>query len=280
MDASSTRRGERTDPILLRILRSHEADVLNQLQLTREVAHAGESGRAREKVLRAFLLRLIPSNFGVGTGFVIDAQDRISKQVDVVVFRTDYAPVLDIGGVQHFLVESVVACIEVKANITSRSRLSDALENIASVKRLDRTNGGRNRVIIGHAQGETLDQDQFYEQVFGAVLTESSLSDEALGSELTDFMERKSKREWPNLYVDVRNLVICYERQDGTRGVDPYRANRLVLSRRGEMDGSSPLLELAFELVNWFRVIPKVDFSPVDYIPIDHVPSCRITLPQ
>jgi hypothetical protein len=28
--------------------------------------------------------------------------------------------------------------------------------------------------------------------------------------------------------------------------------------------GSS--LELAFELVNWFRMVPKIDFKPTDYL--------------
>jgi hypothetical protein len=67
----------------------------------------------------------------VSTGFVVDALGGKSKQIDVVVYRTDYAPVFEIGRVKHFLVESVVAVLEVKAAIDSQADLTRALENIA-----------------------------------------------------------------------------------------------------------------------------------------------------
>jgi hypothetical protein len=67
-------------------------DVAKQLELTRRIDHPGESGRAREQILTAFIRRLVPSTFGVSTGFVIDAVGGLSRQLDVVVYRTDYAP--------------------------------------------------------------------------------------------------------------------------------------------------------------------------------------------
>jgi hypothetical protein len=135
-------------PVPATILRALARDTLEQLRLATEIEHPGESGRAREQILTEFIRRLIPSSFGVSTGFVVDAVGGKSRQMDVVVYRTDYAPVLEIGGVKHFLVESVVAVLEVKAAINTEARLAQALDNIASVKALDRTNRGRNYRLV------------------------------------------------------------------------------------------------------------------------------------
>jgi hypothetical protein len=83
---------------------------------------------------------------------VVDGVGGKSRQVDIVVYRTGYAPVFQIGGVNHFLVESVAAVLEVKAGITSTAQLGSALENIRSVKALDRTNRHRNYRLIEDQQ--------------------------------------------------------------------------------------------------------------------------------
>jgi methionine synthase I (cobalamin-dependent) len=86
----------------------------------------------------------------------------------VVVYRTDYAPVFESGGVKHFLVESVVAVLEVKAAIKSKARLTEALDNVASsVKALDRTNRGRNRVIVERLAAGRTERENHLHQVFG-----------------------------------------------------------------------------------------------------------------
>ena len=99
-----------------------------RLELAQQIEHPGESGRAREQILTAFIEQLVPSSFGVSTGFVVDALGG-SRQLDVVVYQTDYAPVFEIGGVKHFLAESVVAVLEVKAVIDSKRDLTQALDN-------------------------------------------------------------------------------------------------------------------------------------------------------
>jgi hypothetical protein len=98
-----------------------------------------------------------------------------SKQVDVVVYRTDYHPILEIGRVKHFMVESVVAVLEVKAAIDSQADLRQALENIASVKRLDRSNRGHNYEVIDWRRGNFIDPKNQETQVFGGIVTETSL---------------------------------------------------------------------------------------------------------
>ncbi|MCE9781228.1 DUF6602 domain-containing protein, partial [Shewanella algae] len=63
----------------------------------------------------------------------------ISKQIDVVIYSDSYHSVLEIGEVKYFMVESVVAVIEVKASIKDKATLHQALQNIKSVRTATRT---------------------------------------------------------------------------------------------------------------------------------------------
>jgi hypothetical protein len=204
---------ERNDPgprVLPAILRALNEEVLTELRLAASIEHPGESGRAREQIITRFLRRLLPSGYAVSTGFVIDAVGGISRQVDLVIHRTGYHPVLEIGGVDHFLVESVVAIIENKAAIDSVANLQTALENIGSVKRLDRSNGGKNTVFHLSGKVEKLHQDAFEHQVFGGIVTEASLTIDNFRSSMLDYMLEHPRSQWPNHYVDVHRFAAGY----------------------------------------------------------------------
>jgi hypothetical protein len=236
-------------------------EVLNELDLTKTITHPGESGRAREQILAGFIRRLLPASFAVSTGFVLDTAGRISRQIDLVIYRRDYHPVIQIGGVNHFLIESVAAVIEMKADIQSVDRLMQALENIRSVKSLDRTNRGSN-YLLGHDLGTPVDPDNFQHQVFGAVVTEQSLTPETLRGTLLSFLEHHPRREWPNLYIDVNRFTANYQAPRGGFGAVTEDAIGLAIT---EARTWSPLLELAFELVNFLRITPVVDYWPTAY---------------
>jgi Domain of unknown function (DUF6602) len=270
-------------PVPAMILRALAQETLERLRLATEIEHPGESGRAREQILTAFMERLIPSSFGVSTGFVVDALGGKSRQVDVVVYRTDYAPVFEIGQVKHFLIESVVAVLEVKAAIDSEADLTQALDNIASVKGLDRTNRDRNYRLMEDqvvtdmrpdwSRQGIVDPDFFLHQVFGVIVTERSLTQDSFAARYLGWLGTHPRREWPNLYVDANGFLAGYLVPKGQPdeaaqlGLDVKAptAKKLVIYRpKGE--GASPLLQLAFELVNWFRVVPKIDFKAVDYL--------------
>ena len=208
-------------PVTLAIVQNLAEDVARQLDLSRRIDHHGESGRAREQILTAFIRRLVPSSFGVSTGFVLDAVGGLSRQVDIVIYRTDYAPIFDIGNVKHFFVESVVAVMEVKAAITSTARLDQALQNIRSVKQLDRSNQGRNYTLLDRHGGPRVNLESFDHQVFGAIITERSLSRDILRERLLDFLRSNPRRVWPNTYVDVHGPAVAYTGQGTPVSSDP-----------------------------------------------------------
>ena len=251
------------------ILDALNSEVLNELDLAKSISHPGESGRAREQIIAAFFRRLLPRLYSISTGFVIDATGGISRQIDMVIHRTDYHPVFEIGGIKHFLIESVVVVMENKASITSVETLHKALENIKSVKELDRTNRSKNYTLPSFQQGSPCNPDEFQHQVFGAIVTEQSLSRETLKQELLSFLRANpNRRYWPNAYADVRNLTAGY-----LKSVDPPEATVIPSEARylGLTDSSSenfvpPLIELGFEVMNFLRVAPRIDYKATDYL--------------
>src|SRR5437870_3744205 len=120
------------------MMRNLNREIIDDLKLARNVKHPGEGGRARENAIVEFLEKLVPKNFQVSTGFVIDALGNISPQIDIVISRRGYHPVFEVGGVKHFMIESVHAVVENKSRITDRATLTDALGKIKSVKKMDR----------------------------------------------------------------------------------------------------------------------------------------------
>jgi hypothetical protein len=71
----------------------------------------------------------------IGTGMIVDAKNGLSKQMDVVIYDPRF-PLMEVeSGVGKYLMEGVIATIEVKSQLT-KSELKSALANAASVHRL------------------------------------------------------------------------------------------------------------------------------------------------
>lgn len=258
-----------TDDLIKNILAALNREVLNELDLARAIHHPGESGRAREQIIAAFFRRLLPRVFSVSTGFVIDATGAISKQIDLIIYRNDYHPIFEIGGIKHFLVESVAVVMENKASIASIAAFRQAVENIKTVKTLDRTNRGKNYTLLGSRQGPKVNPNEFQHQIFGAILTEESLSRDTLRNEFLDFLRSNPNRNnWPNFYADVRHLSIYYLKSANPTiaTVIPSEAEYLALTDSNSEGFIPPLVQLAYEVLNFLRVAPLVDYSPTDYL--------------
>jgi hypothetical protein len=255
------------DDLVRQILEALNREVVNQLDLARAIAHPGESGHAREQIIAAFFRRLLPGSFGLSTGFVIDASGSISRQIDLVIYRTDYHPVFEIGGVKHFLAEGVEVVMEVKASIADRGTLHEALDNIKSVKRLDRTNRGKNYTLVGSQRGPAVDPNEFQHQIFGAIVTEASLGRETLEEELLAFLRSNPKTCWPNFYADIRHLSASYGKVGAAElTVVPDQAECLAMTDNASPNFVPPIVELAMEVANFLRVAPLIDYSAADYL--------------
>lgn len=124
------------------MLRSHmdaREDAL--LAISRIPANSGHSlhkGTPREAFIREFLESHLPANVAIGTGEIIDAGSRPGEQrnqFDIVIYKRSY-PKLDFGGgISGFLIESVIATVEVKSTLT-QSELEKAIKAARNAKAL------------------------------------------------------------------------------------------------------------------------------------------------
>jgi len=60
---------------------------------SRLVPHQGARAGEAEKLVKDFLRRHLPKRFDVGSGFIIDRQDTVSRQTDVVIYDAMNCPV-------------------------------------------------------------------------------------------------------------------------------------------------------------------------------------------
>jgi len=183
--------------------------------LAKEIDHAQLSGESREHALVALLRKYLPQRVGIDRGLVIDAHGSVSRQQDVVIFDRSVGTVFEVNNVKYFPCESVVAVGEVKAHIESRGTMQDAIEKIRSVKALDRSNRGTNRIITG--PGISLSPMPFEpaknhrDQIFGFMFTSSSLTRDTLVGLLQEFNRTHERSLWPNVFCDFKGILISFE---------------------------------------------------------------------
>ena len=101
--------------------------------------HPVAKGDVSEDAWRDLLSRILPSRYCVEAGFIIDAHNRVSKQIDCIIYDNFFMPTLwGERGYIYVPVESVHAVIEIKQEIT-KEYLQQTSEKIESVRILHRT---------------------------------------------------------------------------------------------------------------------------------------------
>jgi len=111
---------------------------LESLVLTATLPHRGERGRNDEERVRAFLAKVLPRRFSVGTGFLVCSNPAVpaSRQIDTVVFDEIHNSPLHRELAAHvFPIEMVYGTVEVKG-LLKPSDLIPTLRSIAEVRRL------------------------------------------------------------------------------------------------------------------------------------------------
>jgi hypothetical protein len=115
-----------------------------------EIEHSGGKGDVREARLKTFLETYLPHKYAIGNGEIVDSSGNTSRQCDLVIYDRTTSPILySDEAFQVFLAESVYAVIEVKS-VLSYKELSDAVQNIKSVKSLQRVNGKIGGILFAY----------------------------------------------------------------------------------------------------------------------------------
>lgn len=223
------------------------------------LAHRGETGVGRENVLKGLLPKYIPKRYGVESGFVIDAQDNKSKQMDIVIYESEHAPIFEIVPEKRFFpCETVVAVGQVRTDIGSKTSLNECFENIRSAKSLDRSNLGENQMITGPGislQGVKFDPRKNYrDQIFGFIFCSSSIKPESIIEETLRFCRNNERQLWINTIVNYNEFLTMYRGNDQLNE-DTMNAKELVLVHKTE----NPHLSAMFvSLLNNFLGIAHI----------------------
>lgn len=184
----------------------------------RYVDHPLEKGLARERLLIEYLRRFLPERYGIDSGFVVDSRDKISKQIDIVIYDKIIPPVFELpGNLKYFPCECVVAVGEVKSTITDRETFANALEKLKSVQVLDKFSSRTNLEVAVHgAHGHfslkesQLDIVPIPHRTLGFIFTSQAMSLETMISCVKEYCAANPKLYWPNIIVDFGQYLISY----------------------------------------------------------------------
>ena len=119
---------------------------------------------AKETFIRVVLEQFLPDNVAVGTGRVIDSEGNKSSDQDIVIYRRDYPQLNLPGGTDIFLLESVLATIQVKAKLI-RKTFFEALDQCASMADLQPVMDSPVLARIAEKNQFTLNQQNQYQHV-------------------------------------------------------------------------------------------------------------------
>ncbi len=180
-----------------------------ELQL-RLLPHPGELGTAREQIVREFLSAHLPRRFDVSTGFAFDCTGRLSRQLDIVIFDANVCPRFNIpGGKSLFPCEAIVAVGQVKSAVTGKDKLKHAIENLASVKALDRSANG---TAYDTRYGEKLSPSANHlHQIFGFLLViGDAMAPETMADVLLEEAFSTTVSCLPNAIIALDRYLVTY----------------------------------------------------------------------
>ena len=143
-----TRRRDSGQLDLAAVFRRAQGKMLSDLTLGRVFEHGTSQGTASEQQWLELLEAYLPKRYRAAPGFVINAEGRRSRQIDIVIYDELGSPPLfpHAAGV-HLPVESVYGVFEVKTEI-HRDFLNEAGEKVASVREL-RAEGSVREILGG-----------------------------------------------------------------------------------------------------------------------------------
>lgn len=242
-----------------------EEDIGN---LSTIIPHPGESGIAKEEAIKEFLTTYLPERFGVKSGFVFDYKGNPSQQIDIIIYDRFIAPKFKIIGERYFFpCESVIAVGEVKTNLT-KQKLQDAVLKISSVKRLDRTAGGKNKVRIGYQfklNNEYLKPSiNHVDNIFGFIFSFDSPSLSSVANNFSKEIKSIDEQYRANIICVLKKGIISFYKVSGAnKGLvtDAYKADGVYYSKPSESN---------WALHKWFTLLSNdicdIHFSGIPYM--------------
>jgi hypothetical protein len=185
--------------------------------------HPGAKGTYREESVRKFLSDHLPGAYKVATGFVFDARDKMTGQLDVLLYRVRDTPFLLTGDSLLVPCESLLAAIEIKSTLTAET-VAESLKIASSIRKLKPFDKHFVDARTGGAPGDDLPRCMF--SIF-AFETDLVAGDDWLIREGVRFNRIADELSIPSWYVDRlivldRGIIDCVR----GRGHDTNRSGQ------------------------------------------------------
>ncbi|WP_335954378.1 DUF6602 domain-containing protein [Acinetobacter guillouiae] len=113
-------------------------ELLNQLSQVRTFIkkHNPTIGLLTEEILREFLKTFLPKGVSVEQGFVAGTDGELSKQIDIIIYDShNYAPYYRINDIVVVPSSSVIAIVEVKTTVKSKTAFHEIINYFYSVSK-------------------------------------------------------------------------------------------------------------------------------------------------
>jgi len=130
---------------LFKSLNAQVSKMITEVELIKSLTdHPGEKGRENEGVLRNCLETMLPRNWEISTGFVvnpktsIESDEKTSGQTDIMIYNSHAAPPIFTGYQNSIIpIHSLACAIEVKKKLKdSKQLLKECLKPADRIKKL------------------------------------------------------------------------------------------------------------------------------------------------
>lgn len=92
--------------------------LINESKALRNLDQTTVKGRLRELFISKLLKKFLSSQFGIGSGIIINQAGKMSKQIDIIIYDTRILPpFIEEQEIGVYPVESVLAAIEVRSRV-------------------------------------------------------------------------------------------------------------------------------------------------------------------
>lgn len=135
-------------------------ELLSQLSQVRTFIkkHNPTIGLLTEEILRKFLATFLPKGVSVEQGFIVGVDGELSRQIDIIIYDSlRYAPYYRINDIIVVPRSSVIAVVEVKTTVKSKTAFHDIINYFYSISKQLHYNTGTYLFIYNSATVGMLD---------------------------------------------------------------------------------------------------------------------------
>ena len=227
--------------------------------------HSPSIGYVGEQLLRQALKRVLPTDFGVCQGFVLNAntsdEDILSKQCDIIIYRKGNRAVMySVGELKVINACSVVAVIEVKSSI----RKETFFTTLEAFEKLEKLRVGNKLIFVfGSVSKQTLSSWFFQYKYPKSNKNEWIVMD-------TELYDWSDKGLLPNfiLSLESRKYYVLDHLQDDKNDWVGYASYKITDKKDEEISCLQEFFVSVMDLINGTFEVDRNDYSIKDGFPL------------